>query len=136
MRVEEEIKVEAGPKLDAEIAAKVFGWTDLQFLPRPNYFAGFLPNAREHNLTMQPVSRYSTEIVAAMEVVERFEDEGWRISLNSSPHAPRTLRWRVDLFKERFPREENVSVSELSETLPEAICLAALSAKAAEVNTR
>lgn len=66
---------------------------------------------------------YLTDIAAAMEVVGKLGEEGWTIKLRFEPTAPESLRWCADFFKRN---DTDSCAMELSDTLPEAICLAAL----------
>lgn len=125
---------QVGPELDAEVAAKVFGWTDLRLMPRPNYFAGFPPNAREHNLTMQVVPPYSTNMSVAMGLIvwlcpSREEYNAGRKSCRFIMRQQDDGSWWVEARSPFLTSYDTPAFAD-SSSLAEAICRAALAALA------
>jgi hypothetical protein len=122
-------KLDAGPELDALVAEKVMGWTKE---PSANPFPGpkSLPwNWVAPHSTWGPgtpgkcyptsVPKYSTDIAAAWEVVEKLRDqfEGVVVDGIKLPGAP---AWQCIVMNESEKGE--------AQTAPLAICRAALKA--------
>ena len=105
-----------GRELDALIAEKIFGWS-LDPNRASDDICWLMPPGGWH--VAKSVPQYSTDIAAAMEVVEKLSEYGWHFSLT------RTADGSVVAFfhKDWFRRNEK-----LIETAPHAICLAALKA--------
>lgn len=118
--------MEAGRELDALIAEKVMGWTNVaerrNTFTRPGAlipsdwrgWSGDTPNGEREQL----IPPYSTDIAAAWQVVERFSakwidivyrpDAGWWVTIDGRGHGN--------------------AGGAIEKTLPLAICLAALKA--------
>lgn len=119
-----------GRELDALIARQVFGVTKI-FYPR-NYKSGedvwgsvndphFIKSGkspRTHMIDAKPVPYFSTDIAAAMEVVEKLRTAGWSFACT--------------LYEGKLPYASFCKLTAASsrnaeaKSLPEAICLAAL----------
>ena len=117
-------ELQAGRELDALIAEKVMGWTSVAmaglFTQFPAIALCGLPPGAQLNADLQVVPRYSTQIAAAWQVVEKFK---MTITPNNChPHIK--AKWCVDV--------ELKGSHELwlagAETAPLAICRAALRA--------
>lgn len=126
-----------GRKLDALIAEQVLGWTrhpDTMH-PTDNRTIGSVLYCRpEYPATnfggeLNCVPYYSTDIAAAMEVVDRLASDGWDITLRNPLILGIPRKWRCDLFRgnDSGPHESEMVVAE---TLPLAICRAALATEA------
>ncbi|MEK8215527.1 BC1872 family protein [Paenibacillus sp. FSL L8-0463] len=120
----EEIQgMKPGREMDALIAEKVLGWTDIKRV-NPAVIHSFSADGNHANFGFSPVlykhvpfPLYSTDISAAWEVVTHLkskywyfmlsdENEGWEASFYWDPHRP--------------------AFEAVSATAPEAICKAAL----------
>lgn len=111
-------------KLDAEIAERVIGWTRYPKAMHPTdnrTIEGILycpPKMPWDSNALNVVPAYSTDIAAAMEVVEKLRADGWSFACT--------------LYEGRLPYasfcKKTVASSRNAEapTLPEAICRAAL----------
>jgi hypothetical protein len=122
--------MEAGRELDAEIAAKVMGWTRIgwdhqwnavQSRPTgwPNALTGLRPGCDSDYWMEQDWTRvphYSTDIAYTWEVVERI---GIRWTIDCVPEL-KTFRARCEMTEKAYIADGN--------TAPLAICLAALEA--------
>jgi hypothetical protein len=115
-------------KLDVEIAQRVFAWTPCYKDPHPTdnraiegvlYCPPGYPFDSRGALNV--VKCYSTDIAAAMEVVEKMRERKLHIVI--SDNAEREA-WDVKMWRGDFDEIANAR----SDSLPEAICLAALSA--------
>lgn len=93
-----------GRELDALVAEKVMGWTEV---------CGY---EGEYKGYWKILPKYSTDIAAAWAVVELPLFDGWAIGRNASG------KWEV------FNPWENNFVVSVADTAPHAICLAALKA--------
>ena len=108
--------MEAGRQLDAEVAVKVMGWM-LVHKPigdGPRTDAAISPTTQ----CMMSIPHYSTDIEAAWAVVEK-------LSMTTKQY------WRTDYFSTGAHVEVSVggqSYEAAEETMPHAICLAALKA--------
>lgn len=75
MNAETIAQMEAGRELDALVAEKVMGWTMFSYQMLGSGGAGEFrwipPGRRDHVSNIAPVPRYSTDIAAAWEVVEK-----------------------------------------------------------------
>ena len=128
--------MEPGRELDALIAEKVMGWQWVQavddwgqlrrFLAEPSDWRDYTPADMQTPLRASPlwdyeVPRYSKDIAAAWEVVERFDG----YSLDHSQGYP----YSCELWLEK----RHVARITNGRTQAHAICLAALSAVGVEV---
>jgi hypothetical protein len=129
-----------GPDLDIAIAERVMGLipcTSLQHdhsaenpLPLPCHGTHEAPDSGDQT------PRYSESIEAAMQVVEKFIDMGGRVSMRGMRFVAEGFAdeykpgWRVNFyrFQRDAPAGTKFSFDAESESLPEAICLAALDA--------
>lgn len=109
-----------GRELDALIAERVMGWTSVHYdgpTDRARYkWLGIPPDGR----TYQTEVRYfSTDIAAAMEVVERLREQGYGVVMADNMGKP---PWNVDVVATAKVYEGD------ADSLPLAICRAALQA--------
>lgn len=131
-----------GRELDAAVAERVFGIKKV-FLPSaykssddvwgatdsPHYIpSGKSP--RTHMIDAKEVPYFSTDIAAAMQVVERLQNVNVELALLASEK-----RWRVTIREfqsvrscPKCPPVQPINVIYYSQSLPEAICRAALNA--------
>lgn len=123
-------------ELDAEVLKSVMGWSwDESICEVCGWpLDADVPSAcRINNCSVRPrpavtakeksIAHYSTDIAAAMEVVGKMCERGWRVSLNTHAIEP---SWSTEMFywEGNNCRREHAE----SNSLPEAICRAALSA--------
>jgi hypothetical protein len=133
--------MEAGRELDAIIAEKVMGWqreTDERELRRLN--SGYLDASEYARWWINPSGgwacaspRYSTDIAAAWEVVERLkdanrDDASYDFDLIYESSKERETGLRNDVFGWFAQFGEAEHGSGRADTAPLAICLAALEA--------
>ena len=108
--------------LDAQVAEKVMGFSIL-IADKP--MLGFIGQGDPYWLDAYKQPRmtpfYSTDIKAAFEVVEKLGKDGWIVTLH------RDFNWYCDLA---WLTEDDTTwtSADAADTLPEAICLAALKA--------
>ncbi len=119
--------MKAGRELDALVAEKVMGWSDVGEITigMTVYVAGHRPEGEQ---TVVP--SYSTDIAAAWTVVERMRELGWRMLLEnwvSSDDAYAAFFHPQD----RYRYGNHIGVTD--DTAPVAICRAALRAVGVEV---
>ena len=118
---------EAGRELDALVAEKVMGWT--RGLRYGNGNGEWIEPGREndaHKRTWDTTPCFSTDIAAAWQVVERMEADGWgHKHLFHSPGAEDPGYYWTFMKPGKGIRSMSESHAE---TLPLAICLAALKA--------
>lgn len=118
---------EAGPELNAEVAEKVMGWTDLfeERHPRTNELVlrGITPNKLRYRFA---IPKFSTNIAAAWEVVKKLPSLG----IDNFQ-----LRWHIGTsgkFVAEAAKTPVVPSGEMfrgvADTAPLTICLAALKA--------
>ena len=118
-------------ELDAKVAEKVMGLE--VFTSRQDWMQKGMPHIAEwaesviYPAFWHPkfelatvVDPYSTDIKAAWEVVEKLGEDGWIVTLH------RDFKWYCDLTW--FTEDDTASTSVEANTLPEAICKAALAA--------
>ena len=114
MTGEEILKMETGPELDRLVAEQIMGWREGQDTLKLQGGVGILGE--------KALPRYSTDIVAAMEVVERFVELKHKISMHSPGIFTRD-KWRVAVWSP----VRGVGMRRFDATsLPVAICRAAL----------
>lgn len=89
-------------------------------------FARFTPAEGSETPFVENLPEYSTDIASAFLVVEKMRAEGRMISMNWLPEAQ---VWNVRIYP--LPRYGGIGEDEDSDSLPHAICLAALAALAA-----
>lgn len=118
----------AGRELDALVAERVMGWTNISTLsPQGRYFGarhfGWHETLRgsvpEHGRVALP--SYSTDIAAGWEVVEKLVSLGWHFTITSLQG-----KWHAGLTKDIGDVRETAMGHE--STVPLAICRAALKA--------
>lgn len=121
----------SGRDLDLAVAERVMGWRLLD-----RQAMGWNPNGRDvwatGNLENPTYQRFmpSESIEAAMLVVEKMRERGWRVGLSCS-EAAEWAQWLTEFIKvERADAGAYKNQLYLAEakSLPEAICRAALSA--------
>jgi len=111
------LKMEAGPELDRLVAEQIMGWREGQDTLKLQGGVGILGE--------KAIPRYSTDIAAAMEVIERLLEKRLRVSMYSpwgdrnEPHA--IPEWTVFVLS-----NHGLGIEMEGETLPLAICRAAL----------
>lgn len=120
----------AGGDLDCEVAERIFGWTDARW--DEIGYSGKPPGKE----TYTEVPKFSTDPAAMMQVVERMKSLGWLVHMlamadgwvvNARRHIlPANGDWQEATFTTDF-------IQEIGDTLPEAVCIAALSALSREV---
>jgi hypothetical protein len=108
METENRQTLTPGRELDALVAEKVMGWTNLT--------SDFWGCPVKDRASMVPIHKYSTSIAAAWEVVEKLS-ETHRICITKA-----NGKWAMALD------DEIIWISDGQETAPYAICLAALKA--------
>lgn len=114
-------------KLDTEVAEKVIGWRT-HSVSENVWYDPTTPNSI-HKDNWQP----STDIAAAMEVVEKLYADGWEVQIQRSIVMDDDWSVELDRIADDWLVSKRVPVlrvSEIAKTLPEAICLAALRAVA------
>jgi hypothetical protein len=114
----ESTKEFSGEELDRAVAGRVMGntlpevWSDPTVGPSHGDPGGYRIGVRP----------YSSSIEAAMQVVEKMRELGWRISIMNNVGCEKSdLEWSVDFNGHRI-------VNRLAAELPEAICRASLKA--------
>lgn len=128
MRIMEREQHEAGRKLDALIAERLMGYTDVHFNGPTdrlaNLWYGHAPGEEWHS---EP-PEYSTDMAEAWKVVERLVALGYWISLshNGNTHA---AAWDFRIVDRKNERDRHITISE---TAPLAICCTALKAQIEE----
>jgi len=140
---EEQIdNLEAGRELDALIAEKVFGW---KCYKTKNPFDAFdkelymmVNKGVEKGLAeVEELKRYSTDISAAFEVVEKMQKEEFWFCFHgpgkwtNGTHYHEQDEWRCGIQKGAIEEAAliDVEASSFAKTLPLAICKTALKAK-------
>lgn len=115
-----------GRELDAAVAERVMGWTNVHYdgpTDRIRYvWMGIPPDGRTYNAE---VSYFSTDVAAAMQVVDKMFADGWAVDMGRNIHDVKG----PDDWGAGFHGGNNrsgVYVEEYSESLPRAICMAAL----------
>ncbi len=122
----------SGRALDMEVAEKILGWERGSRWGNGN--GGWTINGEsheKHRTSWNQTPRFSTNIAAAMEVIEKMRDSGWSVEVSSDidwSMAEPDREWNVG-FQKRNPEAmwmvDQQGVAD-SLSLPEAICLAAL----------
>lgn len=108
-----------GRELDALVAEKVFGFP----APRDSHASTEVGYWTVDDKMFIPVPRFSTDIAAAWEVVEKLKRLGYKIGIDSSPNDKSACVVMED------DNGDWISIAvETAETLPHAICRAALKA--------
>ena len=119
MSAEEIRKLEAGRVLDSIVAMQVMGWKQS---PAGNYPWQLAPPEAESMAPVKLCPNYSTDIAAAWEVVEKvLEDDSLGLSIYDTQLSFHRRDWIV-----HFIREKGMWAGSEAETLPLAICRAAL----------
>lgn len=110
--------LEAGHELDALIAEKVMGWSNVRRDANGGTAMGHAPWAPEWG---NYVDSYSTNMAAAWEVVEKMEKRGWdgMVRVVSDGYVARFESLHGESFASVDPREGTAAL---------AICRAALAA--------
>lgn len=109
---------EAGPALDALIAARVFGIKRLYY-PSGPLWPQYIPSGkpwRTHQIDAQPLPRFSQDIAAAWAIVERLRGQGWRVSI---------CELLTSNYEVTFEHSGQL-IGRDSDTISDAICRAAL----------
>lgn len=114
--------IEAGRILDALIAERVMGWTFVShncYVPYGKDTCGYNPSGKGgfHNDGRMPIPKYSTEIAAAWEVVEKLE-------LAVLPAIYDGYKWAACTDAEGYYYSDKFCSQ--ADTAPLAICRAAL----------
>ena len=116
-------------ELDALVAEKVMGWTDIW--TDGDYFMAYPPHEQRIMQKMgvgyaerYPIPNYSSEISAAWEVVEKMRQEGLTVTITTPPTGWKN--WDVRGWDDN--NNDNRFIAR-ADTAPRAICIAALHAK-------
>lgn len=88
-------KMPAGRAMDALVAEKVMGWTDVAAFPD-----GLMGNPEGYDGHIYEVPKYSTEMVDAWKVVERLTKDGCQIILKT--HLKPFLYW-CEIYRDKHP---------------------------------
>lgn len=125
-------------ELDAEVAERVMGiaLTRAPLIPRSVSASSVFTDdgadawrqAYPDSIAVSVLRYYSTDISAAMEVVEKLREQKWDIQMSSDDES---LTWQV-MLDARTVTDRLLLAEHKSDSLPEAICRAAL--KAVEAN--
>jgi hypothetical protein len=120
--------MKAGRELDALVAEKVMGWSDVGNITigMTTYVAGHRPKGEQ---TVVPA--YSTSMAAAWAVVDALRARGLHLAFNDTLSAWRVLFFTVGRFDTRYFTDG--ANYEFADTPAHAICLAALRAVGVEV---
>lgn len=127
----ETLNAERPRALDVAIAENVFGmaWCRLNrrdttaILRTPEQAAACWPAQEPDERIVESADNYSSSIEAAMQVVEKLRADRWIPTM-----VVVGRRWHTELFREGKTPQYNERAHGESESLPEAICLAALKA--------
>lgn len=116
-----------GRELDALVAKKVFGHTVIDY----NQIGRADKHSKNDDGSLTLVPQYSKHIAAAWMVVEKLNESGFGYCIEKSPVVEGTTAWFVP--KQILPEghvctEDIVHISHTSNSVPHAICLAALKA--------
>lgn len=119
-----------GRELDALIAEKVFGWTDLKKLHGCDVYSGFpagFTPATDHPSERWIVRKYSTTIADAWAVIEKLFQLGWDTEVQGFDDLSSSGK---PYYRVRVARIDNQASAQIdfSHRAPHAICLAALKA--------
>lgn len=108
---------------DALVAERVMGWVD--FWPDGTTDMAYPPNEQVMGIEAEraPIPHYSTDIAAAWQVAEKLDHDYYDVHIQNTPGLGD--EWCVKLT--------GLEHSVCANTLPEAICLAALKAHGIEV---
>ena len=128
-----------GRELDALIAEKVMGWTDVHLhdgtakdTKLTTLFYGEWVGRPRGEGALRRVLPYSTDIAAAWEVVEKMRASySFQLQVPRLPLAGDVFDWSAVFFVRRTPEEWGAFHS--ASTAPHAICLAALRAVGVDV---
>lgn len=135
----------AGKELDALIAEKVMGWTKAEI---SNEYGKILvlgnPKLKEKDWIMMPAEYnpylpYSTDISAAWEVVEKLSKTNTMVgtrTFNNQPWQSMCLILKSlnhEAYKNDFEQDFTQWITATGESIPHAICLAALKAVGHEI---
>jgi len=113
-------KRQPGPDLDVEIARDVLKfnvWQDEE----TEIWLCFDPRVPDHRV---PVPKYSTDTDHAYRIVHEFQNRGYMIHFGSSV-IDEIILWKVTIFVKDSEQKQELTPT-IGETLPHAICLAAL----------
>lgn len=132
----------AGHELDALVAEKVMGWKKVQSEDDPAGWCWLAPHGSTRASTTKSIPFYSTDIAAAWEVLEKQGVSGMAIIHDDGVGAdgkPWACVWNGMQPVERIEAEPFCTTyfidpdTPWAETVPLAICLAALKAVGLEV---
>jgi len=118
--------MQAGRKLDVLVAEKVMGWEDIHFDKNGNCF-GKPPKDFPQQCSIHQVPHFSTNIMSAWRVVEKFSEYGWFATVCRFPCSSGANVHLQKVLSDGTPSNDKpIQVQE--KTAPLAICLAALKA--------
>lgn len=124
-------EMKAGRELDALVAERVMGWTDVKLAKRPEL--GVLGRHPVRH-AQEIVPHYSTDIAAAMAVVEELRSWIFWVQRVEAPLGQVRYSARVYTRDKDVPYYFGAYYDATANTAPLAICLAALKAVGVEVN--
>lgn len=116
---------EAGRELDAIVAEKVVGYRWVKggtFLLDSHLSVAVLVEANGTHLDTKNLPRYTSDIAAAWEVVEKLHEMGLYVAISKDPDR---FTWDVRGWNDKTNSNRFIG---FAETAPLAICLAALKA--------
>jgi len=124
---EEILKLEAGPQLNRLVAERIMGWTE-----GPDFWVSFEgvvhlkagESSPGHIVYRGESWSPSTDIAAAMEVVNGLVDLGWLVNLLSPWKGNATCHWTC--YVERQGKSGWERLEAVGDSAPVAICRAAL----------
>ncbi len=126
----------AGRELDALVAEKVFGVLAVHD-SRDGYGKGARQYPAINGNPSGPVPFYSSDIACAWLVVEKMRRDGWAFTLLLTPPASSvivpTAAFRQSVYPPDCRSIQEAGYSSHAESVPAAICLAALKAVGVEV---
>lgn len=133
--------------IDREVAEKVMGWPKAEYITdemrrkdmpiygwRNCHLKHELESECEHQWycgkeTYYPAPRYASDPAAMMQVIEKMRDNGWTVSMTVYPAGSKFLV----IVTAQHPSKSSLDlICKDADTLPRAVCLAALKALGGE----
>ena len=119
-------EVENPRELDALIAEKVMGLSEVEFVGERLQYLNDAMSVELGGRWSSPVEHYSSSIAAAFSVVEKMREKGWTFTATNDFEVTEYLPWQAEFHRRVGRAVENHPCE--ADFLPEAICLAALQA--------
>ena len=118
MTHDEIMKLEAGRELDTLVAERVMGWKlkSHKWIDGETRLGDFPEDKKETGTSYRRVLKYTTDISAAWEVVEKMNSEGFAFY----------ILWTTGIPWAMFDKDSSMEYSAEADTAPLAICRAAL----------